>query len=194
MDELEWAGDQLLQADGMAKETLCLLETLHSSAPVGFGLIDRDFRYARVSEKLAAINGQPMAAHLGRRVAEVVPDLWPDGPAVETRDPYTAGHQRRVAHLSAAVATELDSTPTRSRVRLSANIHGIGKIGIPVGVRIMAITDTVEAMASHRPYRAALGIDLALARVEAARGIQLDPDVVDTCLDRFRTGRAHVDV
>ena len=80
MDELEWAGDQLLQADGMAKETLCLLETLHSSAPVGFGLIDRDFRYARVSEKLAAINGQPMAAHLGRRVAEVVPDLWPDGP------------------------------------------------------------------------------------------------------------------
>lgn len=99
-----------------------------------------------------------------------------------------------MAHLSAAVATELDSTPTRSRVRLSANIHGIGKIGIPVGVRIMAITDTVEAMASHRPYRAALGIDLALARVEAARGIQLDPDVVDTCLDRFRTGRAHVDV
>jgi len=41
-------------------------------------------------------------------------------------------------------------------------------------------------MATHRPYRPALGIDAALAEITANRGILYDPEVVDACLRLFR--------
>ena len=52
--------------------------------------------------------------------------------------------------------------------------------------RIMAVADVVEAMSSHRPYRAGLGIDKALAEVERGRGSAYDPAVADACLKLFR--------
>jgi len=55
--------------------------------------------------------------------------------AVELRDPYTAGHQRRVAELSCAIARQLGLDDERIRgIRLGATIHDIGKIGIPAEV------------------------------------------------------------
>ncbi len=52
--------------------------------------------------------------------------------------------------------------------------------------RILAVADVVEAMTSHRPYRPALGIDAALAEIEAGRGVKYDATVVDICLNLFR--------
>jgi HD-GYP domain-containing protein (c-di-GMP phosphodiesterase class II) len=52
--------------------------------------------------------------------------------------------------------------------------------------RIMAVADVVEAMASHRPYRVALGIDVALEEIEKNKGILYDDAVVDACLKLFR--------
>jgi len=52
--------------------------------------------------------------------------------------------------------------------------------------RILAVCDVVESMASHRPYRAALGIDAALKEIEDNRGGLYDADVVDVCLTLFR--------
>jgi putative nucleotidyltransferase with HDIG domain len=52
--------------------------------------------------------------------------------------------------------------------------------------RILAVADVVEAMASHRPYRPALGIDAALNEIEKNRGTLYDKAVVDTCLKLFR--------
>jgi putative nucleotidyltransferase with HDIG domain len=51
--------------------------------------------------------------------------------------------------------------------------------------RIMGIADVVEAMAYHRPYRQALGIDRALEEITRNRGTLYDPDVVDACLKLF---------
>jgi HD-GYP domain-containing protein (c-di-GMP phosphodiesterase class II) len=47
----------------------------------------------------------------------------------------------------------------------------------------------VEAMASHRPYRPALGIEAALGEIERGRGSVYDATVVDACLKVFREGR-----
>jgi len=44
----------------------------------------------------------------------------------------------------------------------------------------------VEAMASHRPYRASLGIDMSLNEIEKNRGVLYDTDVTDACLKLFR--------
>jgi len=52
--------------------------------------------------------------------------------------------------------------------------------------RILAVADTIEAMASHRPYRPGLGIDKALAEIEQNRGKLYFPEVADACLRLFR--------
>jgi PAS domain S-box-containing protein len=51
--------------------------------------------------------------------------------------------------------------------------------------KILAVADIVEAMASHRPYRPALGLDAALGEIKKQRGITLDANVVDACLRVF---------
>ena len=53
----------------------------------------------------------------------------------------------------------------------------------------MSVADIVEAMASHRPYRPALGIEAGLKEIERGRGSAYDPAVVDACLRLFREGR-----
>jgi len=171
--------------------------------------------------------------------------------AVETRDPYTAGHQRQSADLARAIATEMGLPPKKIEgIRMAGSIHDIGKLSIPAEIlskptklselefsmikeharkgfemlkdvespwslaeivyqhhermdgsgyprnlkgeeilieaRILAVADVVEAMASHRPYRAGLGIDAALNEIEKNRGIFYDSTVVDACLRLFR--------
>ena len=49
----------------------------------------------------------------------------------------------------------------------------------------MAVADTVEAMASHRPYRPGLGIDKALDEIAKNRGRLYDSGVVDACVRLF---------
>ncbi len=55
--------------------------------------------------------------------------------------------------------------------------------------RILAVSDVVEAMSSHRPYRAALGIDKALEEILRGRGVGYDATVADACVSLFREGR-----
>jgi HD-GYP domain-containing protein (c-di-GMP phosphodiesterase class II) len=52
--------------------------------------------------------------------------------------------------------------------------------------RILAVADVVESMASHRPYRPALGIEAALEEIERNKGILYDESVADACLRLFR--------
>jgi len=171
---------------------------------------------------------------------------------VEKRDPYTAGHQRRVADLARTIGTEMKLAEDRvDGIRLAGVIHDVGKIAIPSEIlskpgkltdleynlvkkhpevgydilrnidfpwpiadivmqhhermdgsgyprgieaddimleaRIIAVADVVEAMASHRPYRAALGVDKALAEIETEKGKKYDPDVAEVCLELFKT-------
>ncbi len=67
---------ELSEAERRTSETLTLMETLQSAAPVGFAFVDRDFRIVRMNEKLAEVNGSPLHEQIGRTVAEVVPDVW----------------------------------------------------------------------------------------------------------------------
>jgi PAS domain S-box-containing protein/putative nucleotidyltransferase with HDIG domain len=169
---------------------------------------------------------------------------------VEMRDPYTAGHQRRVTILACAIAEELGLTEEQfDGLRLAGLVHDIGKFTVPVEIlnkpgrisetefniikthpqagynllkeiefpwpvaqivlqhherldgsgypqglknggimleaKILAVADVVEAMASHRPYRPALGIEVALEEITKNKGVLYDPDVVDVCSRLF---------
>jgi diguanylate cyclase (GGDEF)-like protein/PAS domain S-box-containing protein len=63
-------------AQRQTKETLTLLETLLSKAPIGFGFVDRNFKFVHLNETLARINGSTIAEQLGQPVSAVVPLLW----------------------------------------------------------------------------------------------------------------------
>lgn len=174
---------------------------------------------------------------------------------IEKRDPYTAGHQERVAELAVAIGRELGLDQQRIEgLRLGALIHDIGKISVPAEIlnrpgklepemfniikmhpvigydiisgidfpwplsdmvlqhherldgsgypkglqgdailqesRILTVADVVEAMAAHRPYRAALGLERALDEIERGKESLYDGEVVDACLKIFREGNA----
>ena len=57
---------------------------------------------------------------------------------------------------------------------------------IIIEARILAVSDVVETMAFHRPYRPSLGIEAALEEIEKNKGILYDSVVVNACLRLFR--------
>jgi len=174
---------------------------------------------------------------------------------IEVRDPYTAGHQRRVSELAVAMALRMGLGEERAEgLRVAGLLHDVGMVNIPAEIlarpgrlstlelelikghpeagyeileaihfpwlvaetalqhherldgsgyparlgaddilpeaRILAVADVVEAMASHRPYRAALGLEAALAEVRAGAGVRYDPDAVAACEQVFAQGFA----
>jgi putative two-component system response regulator len=177
---------------------------------------------------------------------------------IEKRDPYTAGHQERVAHLACSMARTMDLGAEQVKgLGMAAHIHDLGKIRVPSEIlskpgqlsdiefalikthpkvgydilrpiefpwpvaeivhqhhekmdgsgyprglsgseilleaKIIAVADVVEAMAFHRPYRAALGIDKALTEVVRGKGRFFDPEVVKACLAVFKGSRYQFD-
>jgi putative nucleotidyltransferase with HDIG domain len=59
--------------------------------------------------------------------------------------------------------------------------HGFSGSEIIAEARILAVADVVEAMASHRPYRPAQGLDAAMKEISEKQGALYDPEVVDAC-------------
>ena len=55
---------------------------------------------------------------------------------------------------------------------------------IPIGARIFAVADAVDAITNHRPYREARSWRACRQEIVAERGQQFDPDVVDAFCDR----------
>lgn len=75
------------------------------------------------------------------------------------------------------------------RMNGSGYPSGLSGEDIIIEARILAVADVVEAMASHRPYRAALGIDKALEEISQNMGVLYDSKVVDACLKLFKRKR-----
>ena len=71
------------------------------------------------------------------------------------------------------------------RINGSGYPQGLAGENILTEAKILAVADVVEAMASHRPYRAALGIDKALLEILQNKGTIYDPNAVDACLKVF---------
>jgi len=173
---------------------------------------------------------------------------------VEMKDPFTAGHQMRVAQLANALANKMKLTDEQATIlNTAATIHDIGKIYVPSDIlskpgklnpleyeiiqthvrgsyeilkeidfagpiaeivfqhheridgsgypralkrdeilpeaKILIVADVVEAMSSHRPYRASMGINKALEEISVNRGRLYDEAAVDACLDLFNNDR-----
>src|SRR5262249_9730403 len=116
------------------------------NAPVAFAVIDRDFRYARVNDALAALNGRPAAEHLGRKVQEVVPDLWPTvGPTLRG---VLAGGE---AVTDLEVSREVLAPPGGLRHGL-VSFYPVRSCGEVLGVGVI-IHDVTERRRLEEQYR-----------------------------------------
>ncbi len=69
--------EQLAGFHHKLSESYALLDTLSAKAPIGLAFVDKEFRFQRVNETLAKMHGQPIAAHIGKQVAELFPNEWP---------------------------------------------------------------------------------------------------------------------
>ena len=202
----------LWEANQETLEAMSILDALQSTTSVGLGFVDREFRILRINSMLAAVNGGTVEDQVGRKVSEVIPEIWPHleplyravlegssvtneevsgetaadpgelhhwlinlypvtanddvlgigvvvvditdrkrweegqstltravvgalAGSVELRDPYTAGHQERVARIAVAVATEMDLDPDEiEAIELAGKIHDLGKLAVPAEI------------------------------------------------------------
>ena len=72
------------------------------------------------------------------------------------------------------------------RIDGSGYPSGLKGEAIILEARIISVADVIESMASHRPYRPGIGIDVALEEIERGAGSAYDPDVTAACLRLFR--------
>jgi len=178
---------------------------------------------------------------------------------IETRDPYTAGHQRRVTKFACLIGKKMGLSKDRIEgLRLAGELHDIGKICIPAEIlskpgkiseveyaiikthpqvghdilktidfswpvakivlqhheridgsgypqglkgdeilleaKILAVADIIEAMATHRPYRPALSIEVALKEVSEKQGKLYDDKVIEACFKIFEEKKIRFDL
>lgn len=171
---------------------------------------------------------------------------------VESRDPYTAGHEQQVARIACVISEKMLLPADRvDAIRVAGQLHDIGKIAVPSEIltkpgrlsplememvkthcrnaydilkaiefpypvakiilqhherldgsgypqglkgeeilleaRIIAVADVIEAISSHRPYRPAKDVDVAMTEITDHRGTLYDANVVDAALDIYRT-------
>jgi PAS domain S-box-containing protein len=133
--------EHLREAEEDTAESLTLLETLQSTAPVGFGLVDRDLRIVRMNETLAAVNGMPVDQQLGRTVAELVPNLWPQieplyRHVLETGEPVL--NQEAEGQVSWAPGEVRFWLTSYYPVRVNAEVVGIGTVVVDITQRKQA--------------------------------------------------------
>ncbi len=76
INDVKMSETHLRSAERNAAESLALLETIQSNAPVGFGFVDREFRRVRINQALAEFNGSTVEELMGTSVPEVSPLLW----------------------------------------------------------------------------------------------------------------------
>jgi PAS domain S-box-containing protein/putative nucleotidyltransferase with HDIG domain len=76
--------------------------------------------------------------------------------AVEARDPYTAGHQRRVGDLARAIAAEMGLPPEEAEgIRIAGVIHDLGKISVPAEIlsKPRKLSDMEFALVKEHPQK-----------------------------------------
>jgi diguanylate cyclase (GGDEF)-like protein/PAS domain S-box-containing protein len=153
IDDQRRLEDSLREAKRQTAESLSLLETLQSTAPVGFGFVDRDFRLIHMNEALAATNGIPVQQQLGRTVAEVIPELWPElGPV------YKRVLETGEAVVNSETAGELPGDPGHVHtwltsfypVRLEGEVIGIGIVVVDITER-KATELKLKHLSEHDP-------------------------------------------
>ena len=75
----------LAESENRARNSLAEIEAIYDTARIGLCVLDRELRYVRINERLAEINGFPVADHLGRTIRDMVPAIADKVEAIAAR-------------------------------------------------------------------------------------------------------------
>jgi len=232
------------EEDRFGEGELALLSEL--SSDLAFGIETLRARGAKADMADQLLTSNQRLESLLRQITVAL------GRAVEARDPYTSGHEERVAALARQIAEAMDLKQEEvDAVEIAGLVHDIGKLSIPAEIltkpsalsaleirlirehsrtgyeilkdiafalpiadivlqhheridgtgypdgitgdrmllpaKILAVADVVEAMASHRPYRAARGLDEAIDEISTHPELY-DADVAAVCVGLHTSG------
>jgi len=108
--------------------------------------------------------------------------------ALDARDTYTAGHSQRVSDMAQKIC-ELSSIVLMHHERFDGTGYPTQTVGndIPVGARIIAICDSIDAMTSNRCYRKAFDFEYCYSEIEKNLGKMYDPVIGRYVLDNWES-------
>ena len=149
---LKEAQDAAELANRAKQEQVEELEHLYSAAPVGLALMDRAYRFIRINERLAMINRNPIGAHLGHTLREMIPRLAPQIEQIVDRV-FATGK----AVLNIETHDDAPDDLSGERHWLKSYYPVKSADGIPrfVGCVILEITDYKEAEVALRQAKEA---------------------------------------
>jgi PAS domain S-box-containing protein len=150
---LRWIGtatdvhEQRLLREELARER-AFVESVLATAPVALCVLDTEFRFVRANDVVAAMNGLPVSAHIGRTVADVVPHLWPQVAPIY-RQVLEAGEPV----LGLEVSGTLPSDPAVERTWLG-NYYPVRQGGAITGLGVALVEITAQKRAEQALRRA----------------------------------------
>jgi PAS domain S-box-containing protein len=149
-----------------------VLDALWRLPELGLGVIDQDLRFLRVNDALADMNGAPAEAHLGRRIAEVVPGI------ADSVTPHVRAVLAEGRPVDVLIEGETAAAPGRSRRWSERYLPVLDLHGAPQGVlaivRELGDAEVLRAELHQRDEQLQLAIEAAALGVwewDAATGM-----------------------
>ena len=137
------AGWAISSLEALPNQRLAQLQAIYDGAPVGLCFLDQDLRYVSINQRLAEINGPPVAAHLGKTVKEMIPESYP------SLEPYLLRALRgeAISELEISRPSIVPGGPGRT-VRVSYQ-PAWDETGEVIGISIAVVDITEQKMAEQ---------------------------------------------
>lgn len=138
-------------------ESAAVLDALFGNAPVGLALLDRGMRLERVNKSLADMNGLPVMRHLGRSVAEILPEL--------PLEPIARAFRHTLETLEPVIDLEIEGETPAAPGERRHWLHSLYPVAvggqvIGVGALVREVTAQKRAAEFQRQLLGVVGHDL----------------------------------
>lgn len=171
-----------------------MVAAIEARDPYTSGHSQRVARYARVIARCAGVSSKmadrtviaALLHDVGKIYEEFAPILRKPGRLTDEEFEIMKSHSTKSAKLIAKVSQFADLVPAVQGHHESWNGAGypdqLRGTSIPIGARIIALADTIDAMSTSRPYRPALSTDVVREEIRNQAGRQFDPSICEALL------------
>ncbi|MGH7517597.1 MAG: HD-GYP domain-containing protein [Gemmatimonadales bacterium] len=191
--QLQESGQELLQV---------MVKAIEARDPYTSG---HSLRVSRLSRTIAVELGLPamqveqvetaaLLHDVGKIHEEFAPLLRKEARLTESETAVMQTHAARSADLVGIISKFrgfIQESVRHHHERWDGRGYPVGLAGeaIPIGARVILISDTIDAMTTDRPYRKRLSLDVVIDELSKCRGSQFDPSIVDVAISSVAVRR-----
>ena len=118
-------------------QQLAEIEHIYRTTPVGICFLDCNLRFVRINERLAAMNGQPIEAHIGRSIHEIVPEF-----AATIEEACRRAIERREPQVDVEISGASPANPAEHGVWLQSYYPVSAEDGSLLGLNVLVVDVT----------------------------------------------------